>query len=139
MWYIAVIYMAQPEKPGRRRYTCESSNVLISSDNPSEAYDKANAWGKRHEEKNIFGLQFLGVTLLHEIGDEIGDGVDISGVLFTKLDVWKRRNEIVPAREELSAIYIAENMDKTLEEVISPLGKQLLLQRSEENSEPPRN
>ncbi len=128
MWYVAVVMMAQPKQPPRRRYLCESCNVLLSAPNAAEAYRKAVAWGTHYESISIYGLKLLGISVLHEIGSAIGDGVDISGCFYQKLDVWDRRSQIIPGPEELQAIRIAQNMDKTLGELLTPYQIQLMRQ-----------
>jgi hypothetical protein len=128
MWYVAVVMMAQPKQRGRRRYLCETCNVLLSAVDAVEAYRKAIVWGVRYESDSLYGLKLLGITVLHEIGDEIGDGVDISGRVFQKLDVWDRRARLVPPPEELQAIRIARNMDTPLGELLTAHQLQLMRQ-----------
>src|SRR5437868_6051082 len=96
MWYIAVVMMAQPKERGRRRYLCETCNVLFSAADAGEAYRKAITWGTNYEADSMYGLKLLGVSTLCEIGNTLGDGVDISGCFFQKLDVWDRRSRIIP-------------------------------------------
>jgi hypothetical protein len=128
MWYVAVVMMAQPNQPGRRRYLCETCNVLLQAADAAAAYRKAIEWGSRYETDSLYGLKLLGITVLHEIGEEIGDGVDISGRFFQKLDVWDRRERIVPPPEELQAIRIAQNMDTPLGELLTAHQLQLMRQ-----------
>jgi hypothetical protein len=128
MWYVAVVMMAQPKARGRRRYLCETCNVLLSARGAAAAYRKAIAWGTRYESESIYGLKLLGITVLHEIGEEIGDGVDISGRFFQKMDVWSRRREIVPPPEQLQAIRIAQNRNTPLGELLTPHQLQLMRQ-----------
>lgn len=136
MWYVAVVMMAQPEKQGRRRYLCETCNVLLSAPDAGEAYRKAVAWGSKYESDSMYGLKLLGITVLHEIGEEIGDGVDISGRFFQKLDVWSRRERIVPSPEQLQAIRVAQNMDVPLVELLTLHQLQLMRQGAQGNAEP---
>jgi hypothetical protein len=126
MWYVAQVMMAQPKQQGRRRYLCETCNVLLSAPNAGKAYRKAITWGTRYESEHIFGLKLLGITLLHEIGGEIGDGVDISGQLFQKLDVWDRRAKVIPVPEELQAIRIAQNTHTPFGELLTPYKIQMM-------------
>jgi hypothetical protein len=126
MWYVAVVMMTQPRKQGRRRYLCETCNVLLNAPNAGDAFRKAVDWGLQNESESMYGLKFLGITVLEEIGDEIGDGVEISGRVFQKLDVWNRRARIVPQPEELQAIRIAQNMNTPLGELLSPHQIQLM-------------
>jgi hypothetical protein len=128
MWYVAVVMMAQPKKRGRRRYLCETCNVLLSATDAGEAYRKAVAWETNYESESIYGLKLLGISGLHEIGESIGDGVDISGRFFSKLDVWKRRGKIIPPPEQLQAIRIAQNMDTPIGELLTPHQIQLMRQ-----------
>jgi hypothetical protein len=135
MWYVAVVMMAQPKQRGRRRYLCETCNILLSAPDAGEAYRKAVAWGTHCEADSLYGLKLLGITVLHEIGEEIGDGVDISGRFFQKLDVWDRRATIVPPPEELQAIRIAQNMDTPLDELLTPHQVQLMRQGANSRAE----
>jgi hypothetical protein len=134
MWYVAVVMMAQPKKRGRRRYVCESCNVLLSATNAVEAYGKAVTWGTNYESESIYGLKLLGISVLHEIGETIGDGVEISGRFFQKLDVWKRRDKIIPLPERLQAIRIAQNMDTPIGELLSTHQIQLMRQGTRDES-----
>ena len=136
MWYVAVVMMAQPKKRGRRRYLCETCNVLLSAPDAGEAYRKAIAWGTRYEADSMYGLKLLGITVLHEIGNEIGDGVDISGRFFQKLDVWSRKARIIPPPEQLQANRIAQNMDTPLAELLTAHQVQLMRQGAEGRAEP---
>ncbi len=126
MWYVAVVMMAQPNQPGRRRYLCETCNVLLSAPDAGKAYRKAVAWGTNYESESIYGLKLLGISVLHEIGETIGDGVDISGRNFQKLDVWDHRAKVIPPPEELQAIRIAQNMNTPLGELMTPYQIQLM-------------
>lgn len=128
MWYIAVVMMAQPKGRGRRRFLCETCNVLFKASNAEDAYRKAVAWGKDYELESIYGLRLLGISTLCEIGDTIGDGLDISGRLFQKLDVWDRRARIIPPPEQLQALRIAQNRDTPLGELMTPHQIRLLRQ-----------
>src|SRR4051812_28134865 len=136
MWYVAVVMMAQPKKRGRRRYMCETCNVLLSAADAGKAYLKAIAWGTRYESESIYRLKLLGITVLHEIGEEIGDGVDISGRIFQMLDVWNRREKIVPPPEQLQAIRIAQNMNTPIGELLTAHQIQLMRQGAIGNAEP---
>lgn len=128
MWYIAVVMLAQPKERGRRRYLCETCNVLLSASNAGEAYRKAVSWCTGYESESLYELKLLGITVLHEIGEEIGDGLDISGRFFQKLDVWDRRSKVVPPPEELQAIRLAQNRDTPIGELLTPHQIQLMRQ-----------
>lgn len=54
MWYVAAVMMAQPKKRGRRRYLCETCNVLLSAADAGAAYRKAVEWGTRYEADSIY-------------------------------------------------------------------------------------
>jgi hypothetical protein len=138
MWYIAVVVMAQPKQRGRRRYLCESCNVLLSAADPGEAYRKAVAWGADYEAESIYGLKFLGVSVLNEIGETIGDGVDISGRIYEKLDVWDARSREIPPPEELQAIRLARGANTPLGELLTPNQTRLLRKGARDGSRPPR-
>ena len=139
MWYIAAIIMTEPEKGSGKRYLCESCNVLLEAPSAQLAYEKAAAWGQDAASDHMYGLTFLGIEVLHQIGEEIGDGVDIIGSFFEKMNVWQRKDAIIPAREELAAIRLEASMDKKLGDVMEPYQQRLLtrgLKASSEGDDP---
>lgn len=114
MWYSAVIMLTQPRIPNRRRYFCETCRVLFNAPTANEAYRKAVRWGEAQE-----GMKLLGVTSLYEVGEEIGDGIEIGGNVFTKLDVWDRKSQIIPNRKELSAIRLENGKETPINQLMS--------------------
>ena len=126
MWYIAVIVLTEPEKMGRKRYSCESCNVLIEATSAIHAYEKSTAWGIDAASKHVYGYSLFGIQGLWQIGGVIGDGVDISGRFYEKLEVWKRKDELIPDRDSLSAIRIEGSMDEKLGDIITPYQQRIL-------------
>ena len=126
MWYIAVIVLAEPEKMGRKCYSCESCNVLIEATSALHAYEKSTAWAMNAASKHLYGYALFGIQGLWQIGDVIGDGVDISGRFYEKNEAWKRKDELIPNRDSLSAIRFEGSMDEKLADVITPYQQRIL-------------
>lgn len=120
MWYVAAVFMAQPKVRGKRRYLCESCNILLTASDAEEAYRKAVTWGVRYEADSIFSLKYLGIERLWEIGESIEDGVEIAGRFFHKFDVWNKRKGLIPSPDELEAIRNTRNMNTPLGQLMTP-------------------
>jgi hypothetical protein len=116
MWYLAEILFAEPKRANRRMYLCESCNVIFQSDSAEEAYEKALIWGQNYIADEPEKLQLLGVAHLTSIDEEIGEGVEICGRYFQKLDIWDRVENLIPAQEQLAAIQW-ETSDKPIGEM----------------------
>jgi hypothetical protein len=128
MWYLVEILFAEPKRANRRMYMCESCNVIFQSDSAEEAYDKALHWGQNYIVDESEKLQLLGVSDLTSIGEEIGEGVEICGRYFQKLDVWDRIENLIPSHEKLSGIQW-ETSDKPIGELLDPHQIYLLKKR----------
>lgn len=126
MWYLAEILMAEPKRSGRRMYLCESCNVLFQAASAAEALRKANAWGRAYQDESPGGLRFLGVAHLSDVGEELGEGVDICGRFFLKNDVWGRTRNLIPPARELKAVRIERNSDTPLGEMMTEHQRRLL-------------
>jgi hypothetical protein len=128
MWYLAEILFAEPKRANRRMYMCESCNVIFQSNSAKEAYDKALIWGKKYIADASGRLQLLGVSDLTSIDEEIGEGVEICGRYFQKLDVWDRVDKLIPLQEQLSGVQW-ETSDKPIGEMLDPHQLYLLKRR----------
>jgi len=73
----------------------------------------------------------LGVSDLTTVGEEIGDGIEICGHYFRKLDVWQRKDQLIPPPEELKAMQWEGNQDTPIEEMLDSSQISLLKKRLE--------
>jgi hypothetical protein len=120
VWYLAELLFAEPPRPDRVEYQCESCNVVFQAPDASEAYRKAVAWGRAYTAEPPAGMRLLGVSHLTSVGKELGDGTEICGRLFRTPDVWARIGELVPPPEQLKAMQWERGRDTPLEELLSP-------------------
>jgi hypothetical protein len=65
-------------------------------------------------------MRLLGVSHLTTIGEELGDGTEISGRFFQARSVWDRLDELIPQPTQLGAIRWEEGRDEPLGELLSP-------------------
>lgn len=119
MWYLAEILFAEPRQADRQTCQCEACNVVFDAPTAVDAYRKAVAWGFNYAEEPPAAMQFLGVSHLTMIGDQLGDGVEICGRFFESEDVWDRVAELVPPPEMLKAVAWEQNQDKPLGELLT--------------------
>lgn len=129
MWYLAEILFDQPKQSDRRMYVCESCNVLLQAISADEAYDKAQAWAQDYIGSGT--IEPLGISDLTSIGEEIGDGVEICGHYFQKLDVWDRKDTLIPAPDQLGAMQWEEDQDTPIEEMLDSHQLEMLRKRLE--------
>src|SRR5690348_16794066 len=96
MWYLAEILFAEPPRPDRAEYQCESCDVVLQAADAAEAYQKAVAWGLTYAAEPASAMRPLGVAHLTAIGEELGDGTEICGRFFEARSVWERVSEFIP-------------------------------------------
>jgi hypothetical protein len=119
VWYLAEILFAEPPQPDRTEYQCESCDVVLRAANATEAYQNAVAWGLAHAAEPPSAMRLLGVSHLTDIGDELGDGTEISGRFFEVRSVWDRVGELIPSSTELGAIRWDAGRDTPLGDLLS--------------------
>ena len=124
MWYLAEILFAEQRQADRLVYQCESCNVVFDAGTAADACRKAVAWGQNYAAEPPVGMQFLGVSHLTTIGDQLGDGVEICGRFFESTDVWDRVAELVPPPESLKAVVWEANQQIPVGELLTPDGHQ---------------
>jgi hypothetical protein len=127
MWYIADLVFAKPKLKNRRRYRCESSNVLIEAESAEEAYKKAQAWARRYEDEGTAGMRFVGIEELRELVDSPVDGAELGGRFFLAYDIWGQAGKRFPPKKKLSVFRFRHEGEKTLEEFLSPTQLRALL------------
>ena len=115
-WYLAQLLFAQAPDDLQAAVLCESSFVLFEATSARQAYDKAIDWGHHHEAESTFTL--LGVQHLNSLDQPPGDGVEVGGEFFEESAVWMRRDELIPARDEIPVIVFEQNSDTPIEELI---------------------
>jgi hypothetical protein len=120
MWYLAEILFAEPQQVSHQEYQCESCNVVFDAPTAAVAYQKAIAWGQNHTAESITRMEFLGISYLTRIGDQLGDGVEICGQFFEGEDVWDCIDELIPPQTSLQALVWEQNQDKPLRELLTP-------------------
>jgi hypothetical protein len=120
VWYLAEILFAEPSQPDRTEYQCESCDVVLRATDATEAYQKAVTWGLAHASEPPSAMRLLGVSHLTTIGDELGDGTEISGRFFEVRTVWDRVGELIPPSTELGAIRWEAGRDTPLGESLGP-------------------
>lgn len=125
MWYIAFLVFAQQPENSQSQVKCESCNVLFEAESALEVYDKALAWAKDYETENLF--RFFGVEHIKEVGSERPtDGTELSGHFYDEENAWERRDELIPKKEEISAIIWEQNQDTPIGELMTEKQKQNL-------------
>lgn len=121
-WYVAQLLFAQVPVKNRKMYMCETSTILIQAENASEAYDKTNLWGINHVSESIYHIELVGITGLKDIEEEtISDGTEIYGSLFVMKEIWKRKDIVIPAKDELSAFMLENNRNIPIEELLTEI------------------
>jgi hypothetical protein len=120
VWYLAELLFAEPPKPERVEYQCESCNVVFQAPDAANAYRKAVTWGLSYAAEPPAGMRLLGVSDLTTVGEELGDGTEICGQFFQKPAVWERVSELIPPPEQLKAIQWERGHDTPLGELLSP-------------------
>lgn len=120
MWYLAELLFAEPLQPDHPDCQCESSNVLFEAGSAIEAYRKAVSWGLAYAAEPPAGMRLLGVSHLTTVGDELGDGTEVCGRLFSAQAVWDRIGELIPPPERLKAIQWERGEDTPIGELLSP-------------------
>lgn len=103
MWYVAELLFAQPKADADGSVICETCDVLFEAPSAVEAYEKALQWAAKYEAEPG-ALAFVGVENLRDLLDAPADGVEIGGRFFESEGVWERREEIIPARDEISTV-----------------------------------
>jgi hypothetical protein len=126
MWYLAEIVFAQPQSENRCMYLCESCNVLLQATSAEESYRKALDWGHNYIADSSEKMTLLGIANLTQIGDAIGDGVEVCGCYFKKLDIWNRKDELIPSKEQLKAIRWKAESSTPIQEMIDPYQLKIL-------------
>jgi hypothetical protein len=125
MWYIVFLVFAQEPKERQSRVKCESCNVLFEAESALEVYDKATIWAKEYERENNF--KFFGVEHIKEVGSEQPtDGTELSGMFYDEENVWERRDELIPKKDEISAIVWEQNQNTPIGELMTEEQKQNL-------------
>jgi hypothetical protein len=120
VWYLAELLLAEPPRPDRTEYQCESCDVVFRAGTAAEAYRKAIAWGLAYTAEPPTGMRLLGVSRLTTVGEELGDGTEICGRFFQSPAVWERAGELVPPPDQLKAIQWERNPDTPLGELLNP-------------------
>jgi hypothetical protein len=122
MWYVAELLFARPKQEDEANVACESSLVLLEAPTALEAYEKALRWAEEHEngEGRVFNFKFVGVQHLHSLDEEQpGDGSEIGGGFFESEDVWERRDELIPPRDEIPVIRFEAHPDSPIQDLLS--------------------
>lgn len=131
MWYLAEILFAKPKQDNRRMYFCESCDVLFEATSANEAYQKAENWGQNYVADASGRIELLGISDLTIVGETLCDGTEICGRYFQKLDVWERKDDLIPAPEELKAILWEGNQDTPVVKMLDSSQLKLLKERFE--------
>ena len=126
MWYLASLLFAQRARPVPSAVACETSQVLLEADTAVAAHEKAIAWADRHRQERP-GFELVGVQQLRKLGEEPPrDGDEIDGRVWESDDVWSRAAELIPPRDSLAAVYLEENPEARLSDVLSPDERRLV-------------
>ena len=103
MWYFAKILFARDPAKCKHRVLCETCHVLLWAPTAMKAYGKAQTWAAKHVQGSEFHL--VGIQHLNDILDKkIGDGTEIGGSFFYKVDPWKHKDRLIPNRNEIPII-----------------------------------
>jgi hypothetical protein len=122
MWYVAYLIFAQKPENKRRRFMCESCQVLFRASSALECYDRALTWAKHHEQEGAFRL--VGVEHILSLDDEQpGDGSEIGGRFYEAFDVWKRVESLIPKKEEIPSIILEGHPHTPFGELMTPKAK----------------
>ena len=125
-WFVVYLLFAQQTNNDDDNVLCESCDVLFRARLASEAYDKADKWGKNRYSLDS-NFKFLGIEHVHEINNEkLVSGTEIGGKFFKIENVWERINEIIPEKSEMGAIIWEENQNTPIGEFISEEQKLIL-------------
>ena len=118
MWYVADLLFAQLPMPGERRVACESCHVLFNASSALEVYDRSATWAESHIEGTPF--HFVGVTHIRSLDDsQPTDGTEIGGQFFDDVDVWERKDELIPNRHEIPVVVWEQNPDTPIGDLMT--------------------
>ena len=106
-WYIVFLLFAEPQNTHGESVLCETCQVLISANSALDAYDKGIIWATEHIQESEF--QFVGVEHIHSIGEEPADGVELCGRFYESEDVWQRKSELIPEKNNVRAVMWEQN------------------------------
>jgi hypothetical protein len=102
MWYVVHLLFAPAVSEAGKPVLCETSQVLIEAANAFAACDRGEAWGREHQKEST--MRLVGVEHVHVLDQAPGDGVEVGGMFIDIDDPWGRRNELIPPRDQLSAV-----------------------------------
>jgi hypothetical protein len=84
--------------------------VLFHASSALAAYDKGVAWAQSHIKDTKF--HFVGVEHIHSLDDDQPvDGTEIGGSFFDEENIWERKSEFIPEKENIQAIMWEANRD----------------------------
>jgi hypothetical protein len=127
MWYIADLLFAQLPIPGDERVACESCNVLFEAQSASEVYDRSATWAEEHIQGTQF--HFLGVTHIRSLSDsQPTNGTEIGGEFFDDVNVWERRDELIPDKNQIPVIVWEQNPHTPIDDLMTVEQKKQLKQ-----------
>ncbi len=127
MWYVVHMLFAQKSAPNSETFACETSQVLFKAPpkyRRSQPYARGEEWARQHERDNCF--LFVGIEHIKRLDGEPGDSCEVGGSFSEQPDVWLRRSELIPAKEDLSAIKLERNLDTPIGDLMSEEQKRLL-------------
>jgi hypothetical protein len=118
MWYVAKMLFAQKPVRGKRRVLCETCRVLLCAATARKAYQKAQVWATGHIQGSDFRL--VGIQHINDILEEkIGDGTEIGGSFFYKMDPWGHKNKLIPNPDDIPIISLEANPKMAVGEIAS--------------------
>jgi hypothetical protein len=116
-WYVVHLLFAQLPKEEKSSVKCESCHVLFHAPSALAAYDKGVTWAQSHIEDTNF--QFVGVEHIHSLDDDPADGTEVGGSFFDEENIWERKSEFIPEKENIPAIMWEVNMDVPVGELMT--------------------
>lgn len=116
MWYVAQILLAQKPTKNRSRVLCETCHVLLQAATARKAYRKAQTWATKRALTT--GFCVVGVQHITDLSDkQIGDGTEVGGHFFYKVDPWSRRDKLIPHPDDIPIMRLEANAQSTVGEL----------------------
>ena len=116
-WYLVDLLFAQPESKNEENVMCETCQVLFSAPSALVAYDKGTSWAAEHIEGREF--KFVGVEYIQSVNEEPADGVEVGGRFYESEDMWQRKDELIPEKNDIRVIMWEQNSDVPIGEMIT--------------------
>lgn len=123
MWYVVHLLFAQE---GSHTVVCETSQRIFQAVDANAAYERGELWAREYEQESNF--LFVGIEHIKRIDEELGDGCEVGGCFSEEENVWQRRSELIPPKQDLSAIMWERDMDTPVADIMTDNQKRLMRQ-----------